>query len=238
MLRNTWFLLSLMITLSVYAQNCFSAPPEVDIYSTPESITITQTGKAVVVINSDNSVSIEGKKQKLSATTQHQAAQLRQLIVTTLPWVYQSVHQQLDESYLALDNIVSDKLGKQSQLHQPLAQLDAQLKQQLEQIISQDGDSWSYRYSALKNMSSHSEKLINDTLAALIQSSMQHLGSAENSESNSLLSMLNSVIELQNSMQQAIKSQKKHLQALAETVNQRATAVESARLQLYHSLDL
>lgn len=238
MLRIIWFLIGLSsTTFTAQAQMACNAIPDVDINATPTHITFTQSGQSTVVINSDNSVTIQGRLQPSTVKTQEQAAQLRQLIRTTLPWVSRSVLAQLNESYLKLDNIISDKLGKHSKLHQPLTNLKAQLIEQFQQIINQQDDSWFYRYSAIESLSEQGDKLINDSVTTLIQQSLQDLGHAENASSNSLLSMLNTVSELQNAMQQAVKQQKDQLQAIATSVCQRATAIESARKQLYHAFN-
>lgn len=238
MFRIFWFLLGLLVTLSAEAKINCDAIPEVDINATPNSISLNQTGRSLLVINSDNSITIQGVTRQTTAAVQQQAAQLRELINTTLPWVSQSGLAQLNASYLALDKVISDTLGKQSKLHPALADLHTQLQQQFQQIIGHKGDNWFYRYSALADISAQSEKLLNANLAALIQSSLQDLGESENTQGSSMLAMLNKVAELQNAMQQSLKQQQQQLQKLATQVCQRATAVEAARKRLYQSLDL
>lgn len=238
MFRVFLLLLGLLVTLSAEAKLHCDTIPQVDINATPNSISLNQAGRSLVVINSDNTVAIQGVTRQTTAAVQQQATQLRELINTTLPWVYQSGLAQLNASYLALDKVISDTLGKQSKLHPALAELHTQLQQQFQQIISHKDDRWWYQYSNLANISAQSEKLLNDNLAALIQSSLQDLGESENTQGNSMLAMLNKVAELQNSMQQVLKQQQQQLQKLATQVCQRASAVEVARKRLYQAFDL
>ena len=129
---------------------------------------ITVTAQQVAVSGSNGNLTItpqgemtfNGKAVTPDQTLRQQAIAYQAAVRRDLPWIDQGAHQRLENSRVALDKIIVEKLGSGSPVRTRLTTLDTQLKAQMNQILSQRKDELMSLHAATGQLRDVSDKLV------------------------------------------------------------------------------
>lgn len=237
MLRKT--LLATLLLAAVQAQAAYdcAAIPKDDITVSAQSVAISgKDGNMTITPNGD--ITFNGKSIQPSATLRQQAITYQTAVRTDMPWINQGAHQRLDQAKIALDRIITEKLGAESGVHKRLDTLNTQLKQQFDRVLSTKNGVMTYHYSAVDQVHSNSEKLVQSAMGGVLQDSLNEMGNMKNlsSNGNPLQALVGNLGGLQQSVQQEWKQHEEDFQQFGQQVCQRVTALESQRTTLYKAV--
>lgn len=77
---------------------------------------------------------------------------------------------------MALDRVIVDKLGQNSNVRKRLTTLDGQLKQQMNRIIEHRNDGLTFHHQAVAEVRQDGEQLVQSALGGVVQDSLNEMG--------------------------------------------------------------
>ncbi|WP_241623035.1 DUF2884 family protein [Rosenbergiella australiborealis] len=218
------------------AYQCDSIPKD-DITVSPQNVAITGSdGNMTITPTGD--ITFNGSARQPSAAVRQQAIAYQAAVRKDMPWINQGAHQRLDQAKIALDRIITEKLGADSGIHKRLDSLDVQLKEQFSRVLSQDNGVMTYHHSAIDSVHQNSEKLVQNAMGGVLQDSLNEMGNMKNlsSTSNPLQALMGNLGGLQQAVQQGWKQHEDDFQQFGQQVCQRVTLLETQRHALYKAV--
>ncbi|WLS79668.1 DUF2884 domain-containing protein [Erwinia pyri] len=206
-----------------------SVKPQDDIVLSPQSVQVVgASGNLTITPTGD--VQRNGKAATVDTATRQKAIDYQTALRRDLPWIDQGARQRLEKGRLALDKVIVEKLGQDSNVRNRLTSLDTQLKQQMNRIIEHRDDGLTFHHQAIDQVRQDGEQLVQNAMGGVVQDSLNEMGSKQaGNGSNPLQAIMGNLGGLQQSIQAEWKNQEKDFQNFGHEVCNRVTTLEDQR---------
>ncbi len=209
-----------------------SVNPQDDVIIKPQSVQVVGTN-GNLEISTQGDVTFNGQKASVDNATRQKAIDYQNALRRDLPWVDNGASTRLERSRVALDKVIVEKLGANSNVRNRLTKLDGQLKQQMNRIIEHRPDGLTFHHQAIDQVRADGEKLVQSTLGGIMQDSLNEMGSSQAaSGSNPLQAIMGNLGGLQQAVQAEWKNQEQDFQNFGHEVCNRVTDLEGQRKAL------
>ncbi|MDF7628011.1 DUF2884 domain-containing protein [Erwiniaceae bacterium L1_55_4] len=227
-------LTALLLAAATQAQADYqcSVNPQDDVIIKPQSVQVVGTN-GNLEISPQGDVTFNGQKANVDNATRQKAIDYQNALRRDLPWVDNGASTRLERSRVALDKVIVEKLGANSNVRNRLTKLDGQLKQQMNRIIEHRPDGLTFHYQAIDQVRAEGEKLVQSTLGGIMQDSLNEMGSSQAaSGSNPLQAIMGNLGGLQQAVQAEWNKQEQDFQNFGHEVCNRVTDLEGQRKAL------
>jgi len=236
MIRKALFAALLLTAAQAHADYQCSVNPQDDVIIKPQSVQVSGSN-GNLEISPQGDVTFNGKKATLDTAARQQAIDYQNALRRDLPWVDSGATTRLERGRAALDNVIVEKLGADSNVRNRLTTLNGQLKQQMNRIIEHRPDGLTFHHQAIQQVRADGEKLVQSTLGGVLQDSLNEMGVKQAaSGSNPLQALMGNMGGLQQSIQTEWNNQEQDFQNFGHEVCNRVTALESQRKGLMKSI--
>ncbi|KAA5965760.1 DUF2884 domain-containing protein [Pantoea sp. M_9] len=232
MIRKALFAALLLTAAQAHADYQCSVNPQDDVVITPQSVQVVgSNGNLTMTPQGD--VTFNGKKITVDNAARQQAIDYQSALRRDLPWVSNGAKTRLERGRAALDKVIVEKLGSDSNVRNRLTTLDGQLKQQMNRIIEQRQDGLTFHHQAINQVRADGQKLVQSTLGGVLQDSLNEMGTQQaTSGSNPLQALMGNLGGLQQSIQTEWNNQERDFQNFGHEVCNRVIALENQRKTL------
>ncbi|WP_313375608.1 DUF2884 domain-containing protein [Pantoea sp. CTOTU50773] len=227
-------LTALLLAAATQAQADYqcSVNPQDDVIIKPQSVQVVGTN-GNLEISPQGDVTFNGQKANVDNATRQKAIDYQNALRRDLPWVDNGASTRLERSRVALDKVIVEKLGANSNVRNRLTRLDGQLKQQMNRIIEHRPDGLIFHHQAIDQVRAEGEKLVQSTLGGIMQDSLNEMGSSQAaSGSNPLQAIMGNLGGLQQAVQAEWNKQEQDFQNFGHEVCNRVTDLEGQRKAL------
>ncbi|ORM66369.1 hypothetical protein PRCB_20825 [Pantoea rodasii] len=224
-------LTALLLAAATQAQADYqcSVNPQDDVIIKPQSVQVVGTN-GNLEISPQGDVTFNGQPANVDNATRQKAIDYQNALRRDLPWVDNGASTRLERSRVALDKVIVEKLGANSNVRNRLTKLDEQLKQQMNRIIEHRPDGLTFHHQAIDQVRADGEKLVQSTLGGIMQDSLNEMGSSQAaSGSNPLQAIMGNLGGLQQAVQAEWKNQEQDFQNFGHEVCNRVTDLEGQR---------
>ncbi len=236
MIRKALFAALLLTAAQAHADYQCSVNPQDDVIIKPQSVQVSGSN-GNLEISPQGDVTFNGKKATLDNAARQQAIDYQNALRRDLPWVDSGATTRLERGRAALDKVIVEKLGTDSNVRNRLTTLNGQLKQQMNRIIEHRPDGLTFHHQAIQQVRADGEKLVQSTLGGVLQDSLNEMGVKQAaSGSNPLQALMGNLGGLQQSIQTEWNNQEQDFQNFGHEVCNRVTALESQRKGLMKSI--
>ncbi|MDW8845561.1 DUF2884 domain-containing protein [Erwinia sp. MMLR14_017] len=206
-----------------------SVKPQDDIVLSPQSVQVVgASGNLTITPTGD--VQRNGKAATVDTATRQKAIDYQTALRRDLPWIDQGARQRLEKGRVALDKVIVEKLGQDSNVRNRLTSLDTQLKQQMNRIIEHRDDGLTFHHQAIDQVRQDGERLVQNAMGGVVQDSLNEMGSKQaGNGSNPLQAIMGNLGGLQQSIQAEWKNQEQDFQNFGHEVCNRVTTLEEQR---------
>ncbi|MEM6052433.1 DUF2884 domain-containing protein [Erwinia sp. P7711] len=206
-----------------------SVKPQDDIVLSPQSVQVVgASGNLTITPTGD--VQRNGKAATVDTATRQKAIDYQTALRRDLPWIDQGARQRLEKGRVALDKVIVEKLGQESNVRNRLTSLDTQLKQQMNRIIEHRDDGLTFHHQAIDQVRQDGERLVQNAMGGVVQDSLNEMGSKQaGNGSNPLQAIMGNLGGLQQSIQAEWKNQEQDFQNFGHEVCNRVTTLEEQR---------
>ncbi|MFP2470514.1 DUF2884 domain-containing protein [Pseudescherichia vulneris] len=238
MMRKTMLAAALSVTaFAAQADYQCSVTPRDDVILNPQTVQVKgENGN--LVIAPDGNVMYNGKQYTLSAAQREQAKDYQAELRAALPWIDEGARTRVDKGRVALDKIITEQVGAESNMHSRLTKLDAQLKAQMNRIIEHRTDGLTFHYKGVDQVRADGQQLVNQAMGGILQDSINEMGAKAvvKSGGNPLQGILGSLGGLQGAIQDEWKNQQADFQKFGKDVCSRVVTLEESRKALVGGL--
>ncbi|MFP2420937.1 DUF2884 domain-containing protein [Pseudescherichia vulneris] len=238
MMRKTMLAAALSVTaFAAQADYQCSVTPRDDVILNPQTVQVKgENGN--LVIAPDGNVMYNGKQYTLSAAQREQAKDYQAELRTALPWIDEGARTRVDKGRVALDKIITEQVGADSNMHSRLTKLDAQLKAQMNRIIEHRTDGLTFHYKGVDQVRADGQQLVNQAMGGILQDSINEMGAKAvvKGGGNPLQGILGSLGGLQGAIQDEWKNQQADFQKFGKDVCSRVVTLEESRKALVGGL--
>ena len=227
-------LTALLLAAATQAQADYqcSVNPQDDVIIKPQSVQVVGTN-GNLEISPQGDVTFNGQKANVDNATRQKAIDYQNALRRDLPWVDNGASTRLERSRVALDKVIVEKLGANSNVRNRLTKLDGQLKQQMNRIIEHRPDGLTFHHQAIDQVRADGEKLVQSTLGGIMQDSLNEMGGSQAaSGSNPLQAIMGNLGGLQQAVQAEWNKQEQDFQNFGHEVCNRVTDLEGQRKAL------
>ncbi|KAB8305362.1 DUF2884 family protein [Erwinia endophytica] len=226
----------LLATGQAQADYQCSVKPQDDIVITPQTVQVVgASGNLVITPTGD--VQRNGQAVTVDNATRQKAIDYQTALRQDLPWVDQGARQRLEKGRVALDKVVVEKLGSDSNVRHRLSKLDSQLKDQMNRIIEHRSDGLTFHHQAIDQVRQDGEKLVQSAMGGVVQDSLNEMGSSKQAGgSNPLQAIMGNLGGLQQSLQAEWRNQEQDFQNFGHEVCNRVSNLEAQRKELVAGL--
>ena len=227
-------LTALLLAAATQAQADYqcSVNPQDDVIIKPQSVQVVGTN-GNLEISPQGDVTFNGQKANVDNATRQKAIDYQNALRRDLPWVDNGASTRLERSRVALDKVIVEKLGANSNVRNRLTKLDGQLKQQMNRIIEHRPEGLTFHHQAIDQVRADGEKLVQSTLGGIMQDSLNEMGSSQAaSGSNPLQAIMGNLGGLQQAVQAEWNKQEQDFQNFGHEVCNRVTDLEGQRKAL------
>jgi len=223
--------LLLAATQAQAAYEC-SVKPQDDVIVKPQSVQVVGTN-GNLEITPQGDVQFNGQKVNVDNADRQKAIDYQTALRRDLPWIDSGATSRLERSRVALDKVIVEKLGANSNVRNRLTKLDGQLKEQMNRIIEHRPDGLTFHHQAIDQVRADGEKLVQSTLGGIMQDSLNEMGSSQAANgSNPLQAIMGNLGGLQQSVQAEWNKQEQDFQNFGHEVCNRVTVLEKQRSEL------
>ncbi|NJC99502.1 DUF2884 domain-containing protein [Candidatus Erwinia dacicola] len=227
--------LLLLVTGQAQADYRCSMNPRDDIIISPNLVKVVgASGK--LAISPVGDVQRNGKVVDVDAATRQKAIDYQNALRRDLPLIDRGAQQRLEKGRVALDRVVVEKLGKNSNVRKRLTTLDGQLKQQMDRIIEHRSDGLTFHHQAVNQVRQDGEQLVQNALGGVVQDSLNEMGGKQTSSDNPLQTIMGNLGGLQQAIQAEWSNQEQDFQNFGHEVCNRVTTLEGQRKALIAAL--
>ncbi|SFN07506.1 Protein of unknown function [Izhakiella capsodis] len=225
-----------MIAGQAQADYRCSVNPQDDVIISPQNVQVIGTN-GNLLISPQGDVQRNGQPQKIDAATRQKAIDYQAALRRDLSWIDNGALSRLEKGRQALDKVIVDKLGVDSNVRSRLTSLDRQLRQQMNRIIEHRHDGLTFHYQAIEQVSKDGERLVQSAMGGVLQDSLNEIGTRQTSHSdNPLQAMLGNLGGLQQAIQTEWGNQEQDFQNFGHEVCHRVTSLEKQRKELLTAL--
>ncbi|WP_312311342.1 DUF2884 domain-containing protein [Atlantibacter sp.] len=237
MMRKALMGVLLVTAMQAQAEYKCSVTPRDDVVLSPQTVQVVgENGN--LVIGPDGSVQYNGEQKNLTAAQRQQALDYQKALRTDLPWIQQGALSRVEKGRVALDRVITQEVGANSNMRTRLTSLDAQLKTQMNRIIEPRSDGLTFHYKAIDQVRADGQQLVNQAMGGILQDSINEMGAKAvlKGGGNPLQGVLGSLGGLQTAIQNEWKNQEQDFQQFGRDVCQRVITLEGQRNKLVSGL--
>ena len=196
MVRKT--LIAALLLAATQAQAAWecSVKPQDDVVIKPQSVQVVGAN-GNLEISPQGDVQLNGQKVTVNNAQRQQAIDYQNALRRDLPWIDTGASSRLEKGRIALDKVIVEKLGADSNVRNRLTTLNGQLKQQMNRIIEHRDDGLTFHHQAIDQVRADGERLVQSTMGGVLQDSLNEMGSKQASGSNPLQAIMGNLGGLQ-----------------------------------------
>ncbi|KOC89694.1 DUF2884 domain-containing protein [Winslowiella iniecta] len=229
MIRKALIVALLMAAGQAQAAYECSVKPQDDVVIKPQSVQVVGAN-GNMVISPEGNVQFNGKQVDIDAATRQKAIDYQNALRRDLPWVDQGATQRLEKGRVALDKVIVEKLGSDSNVRSRLTSLNSQLKQQMNRIIEHRNDGLTFHHQAIDQVRQDGERLVQNAMGGVVQDSLNEMGKKPSGGSdNPLQAIMGNLGGLQQAIQAEWRNQEQDFQNFGHEVCNRVTTLETQR---------
>ncbi|MBA2816266.1 YggN family protein [Candidatus Pantoea persica] len=222
--------LLLAATQAQAAWEC-SVKPQDDVVIKPQSVQVVGAN-GNLQISPQGDVEFNSQKMAVNNAQRQQAINYQNALRRDLPWIDTGVSSRLEKGRVALDKVIVEKLGADSNVRNRLITLNGQLKQQMNRIIEHRDDGLTFHYQVIDQVRTDGERLVQSIMGGVLQDSLNEMGSKKASGSNPLQAIMGNLGGLQQSIQAEWSNQEQDFKNFGKEVCNRVISLEDQRKQL------
>ena len=237
-MRKTLIGAALLLLAAGQAQADYqcSVNPQDDVVITPQQVQVVGASDNLV-ISPRGDVQRNGQAVSLDSSARQKAIDYQNALRRDLPWIDNGAKQRLEKARVALDRVVVEKLGQDSNVRQRLTTLNGQLKQQMNRIIEQRSDGLTFHHQAIAQVRQDGERLVQSAMGGVVQDSLNEMGRRQASGGdNPLQAIMGNIGGLQQAIQAEWSNQEQDFQNFGHEVCNRVTTLEGQRKGLVAAL--
>jgi len=237
-MRKTFIGAALLLVAAGQAQADYqcSVNPQDDVVITPQQVQVVGAS-GNLVISPRGDVQRNGQAVSLDSSARQKAIDYQNALRRDLPWIDNGAKQRLEKARVALDRVVVEKLGQDSNVRQRLTTLNGQLKQQMNRIIEQRSDGLTFHHQAIAQVRQDGERLVQSAMGGVVQDSLNEMGRRQASGGdNPLQAIMGNIGGLQQAIQAEWSNQEQDFQNFGHEVCNRVTTLEGQRKGLVAAL--
>ncbi|MFU2314545.1 DUF2884 domain-containing protein [Rahnella sp. PCH160] len=210
--------------------------PKEDVIIKPQTVQVVGSSSDLLITPNGN-VTLNGKDLTLSAKQRQEAIDYQASLRRDLPWIDQGATAHLEKGRVAVDRVIVNKLGTDSNVRNRLVNLDKQLKEQMNLIIEHRPDGLTFHHKAVDQVKQNGQKLMEQTMGGVMQDSINEMGLKQAaSGGNPLQAMMGNLGGLQQAVQEEWNKQEKEFKAFGDDVCKRVTALDTQHKTLLTDL--
>jgi len=235
MVRKT--LIAALLLAATQAQAAWecSVKPQDDVVIKPQSVQVVGAN-GNLEISPQGDVQFNGQKVAVNNAQRQQAIDYQNALRRDLPWIDTGASSRLEKGRIALDKVIVEKLGADSNVRNRLTTLNGQLKQQMNRIIEHRDDGLTFHHQAIDQVRADGERLVQSTMGGVLQDSLNEMGSKQASGSNPLQAIMGNLGGLQQSIQAEWSNQEQDFKNFGQEVCNRVIRLEDQRKKLVGSV--
>jgi len=235
MVRKT--LIAALLLAATQAQAAWecSVKPQDDVVIKPQSVQVVGAN-GNLEISPQGDVRLNGQKVAVNNAQRQQAIDYQNALRRDLPWIDAGASSRLEKGRIALDKVIVEKLGADSNVRNRLTTLNGQLKQQMNRIIEHRDDGLTFHHQAIDQVRADGERLVQSTMGGVLQDSLNEMGSKQASGSNPLQAIMGNLGGLQQSIQAEWSNQEQDFKNFGQEVCNRVISLEDQRKKLVGSV--
>ncbi|WP_239953961.1 DUF2884 domain-containing protein [Pantoea sp. Z09] len=235
MVRKT--LIAALLLAATQAQAAWecSVKPQDDVVLKPQSVQVVGAN-GNLEISPQGDVQLNGKKVAVNNAQRQQAIDYQNALRRDLPWIDNGASSRLEKGRVALDKVIVEKLGADSNVRNRLTTLNGQLKQQMNRIIEHRDDGLTFHHQAIDQVRADGERLVQSTMGGVLQDSLNEMGTKQASGSNPLQAIMGNLGGLQQSIQAEWSNQEQDFKNFGQEVCNRVISLEDQRKKLMGSV--
>jgi len=235
MVRKT--LIAALLLAATQAQAAWecSVKPQDDVVIKPQSVQVVGAN-GNLLISPQGDVQFNGQKVAVNNAQRQQAIDYQNALRRDLPWIDTGASSRLEKGRVALDKVIVEKLGSDSNVRNRLTTLNGQLKQQMNRLIEHRDDGLTFHYQAIDQVRADGERLVQSTMGGVLQDSLNEMGSKQASGSNPLQAIMGNLGGLQQSIQAEWSNQEQDFKNFGKEVCNRVISLEDQRKNLVGSV--
>jgi hypothetical protein len=221
-----------LTALQAHAEFQCSAKPKDDIVIKPDTVQVVGAS-GNLLITQNGSLSDNGKDISLTARQRQEAVDYQAALRRDLPWIDQGARAHLEKARVAMDGIIVQQLGPDSNVRNRLTKLDGQLKAQMNRVIEHRPDGLTFHHQAIDKVQQDGQHLVEQTMGGVMQDSMNEMGTRQMASGGNLLqAMMSNLGGLQQAVQAEWKKQQGEFEGFGHSVCNRVTSLEQQRREL------
>jgi len=235
MVRKT--LIAALLLAATQAQAAWecSVKPQDDVVIKPQSVQVVGAN-GNLEISPQGDVQFNGQKIAVNNAQRQQAIDYQNALRRDLPWIDTGATTRLEKGRVALDKVIVEKLGSDSNVRNRLTTLNGQLKQQMNRIIEHRDDGLTFHHQAIDQVRADGERLVQSTMGGVLQDSLNEMGTKQASGSNPLQAIMGNLGGLQQSIQAEWSNQEQDFKNFGHEVYNRVISLEDQRKKLVSSV--
>ncbi len=238
MLKRTGLALLLLTASQAHAEYQCSVRPQDDVIISPQTVQVVGAG-GNLQITADGDVTRDGKALSLNDNQRQKAFSYQNALRKDLPWMNQGAQQHLEKARVALDKVIVQELGTDSNVRNRLTTLNDQLKQQMNRIIEHRSDGLTFHHKAIAQVEQDGRNIVQQSMGGVLQDSLNEMGVKQvaNSNGNPLQAIMGNLGGLQQAIKNEWNNQEQDFQNFGRDVCKRVTALETQRKDLVKALN-
>ncbi len=238
MLKRTGLALLLLTASQAHAEYQCSVRPQDDVIISPQAVQVVGAS-GNLQITADGDVTRDGKALSLNDSQRQKAFSYQNALRKDLPWIDQGAQQHLEKARVALDKVIVQELGTDSNVRNRLTTLNDQLKQQMNRIIEHRSDGLTFHHKAIAQVEQDGRNIVQQSMGGVLQDSLNEMGVKQvaNSNGNPLQAIMGNLGGLQQAIKNEWNNQEQDFQNFGRDVCKRVTALETQRKDLVKALN-
>lgn len=239
MFRKTGAALLLLVACQTQAAYECNVKPQDDIFINQQSVKVVgASGELVIAKNGD--ITRNGQAVTLSDAARKQAVDYQQNLRTDLPYINDGVRSRLKTAQNALDKVIVNQLGTESNVRKRLVTLSADLTKEMEKVLEPRAEGLAFHHQAVAQVEANGRNILQNTLGGVLQDSINELGIQQvakaGSSGNPLQAVLGNLGGLQQQIKEEWKKQEKDFDQFGKEACGRVTKLEQQRVDLIRAL--
>jgi len=226
-----------MTAWSAQADYQCNVNPQEDVVITPQNVQVIGANSSLQ-ITPNGDVSKNGKEvTTLSAKQRQEAIDYQASLRRDLPWIDQGATAHLDKGRVAMDKVIVQQLGSESNVRNRLTTLDTQLKQQMNRIIEHRPDGLTFHHQAIEQVKQDGRRILEQSMGGVMQDSLNEMGVKQAaSGGNPLQAVMGNLGGLQQAVQNEWSKQEQEFKTFGDDVCNRVKALDKQHKTLLADL--
>ncbi|GBU12930.1 hypothetical protein AwEntero_15310 [Enterobacterales bacterium] len=225
-----------MTAWSAQADYQCNVNPQDDVVITPQNVQVIGANSSLQ-ITPNGDVTQNGNALTLSAKQRQEAIDYQASLRRDLPWIDQGATAHLEKGRVAMDKVIVQQLGSESNVRNRLTTLDTQLKQQMNRILEHRPDGLTFHHKAVEQVKQDGQHILEQSMGGVMQDSLNEMGVKQvTSGSNPLQAMMGNLGGLQQAVQNEWSKQEQDFKKFGDDVCNRVKALDKQHKTLLADL--